>query len=517
MELAIPALRSAAQDYSLGLVKNRSPIAHRSGEQASEKQLHQQQELVVKSFDTSNTPTDSQIQTTIHDKIISSEKREGLFSRYILKRITETTTNSILSKSISQSKRITEGNNFASSNLLKSGRGIDGEIAYYEAKEGIAPATSTPVGLSLARMEYKGTALGNVKSIFRQALRGPGAQLVEKLVQNVFKTFIENHLRRYLVAKERLERTLDKNPFFKQAEENGLVQSYINFESELADIRRLGWPQVAGHGWPSVPVAHGRREGTAGHGWPSVPVAHGWREGTAGGRHGGTYTSESINEKLYVLSSIKNPLETGIQEVAGMEYLPALKTPGGSNSWKIADKVLSHITKGKQILEIHKRSYSGILERENEAQLRRKQSILKNIDNHEAVITRQENKQGAVLKLLQNKDHLILSGKISYQNSRASELELAIPALPVKALDYSSGYAKNMPPITYKSNEQVSAKQSQQRELVVKSLNTPTDSQTKTKKSVDMDLNPTQLSNLVDKVYAQLESKLAWERRRYGY
>jgi uncharacterized membrane protein YfhO len=144
---------------------------------------------------------------------------------------------------------------------------------------------------------------------------------------------------------------------------------------------------------------------------------------------------------------------------------------------------------------------------------------LTNIEIQEALIKRRENKQ-ATLQLLKNNDHSILSSKINYQNSRAGELELVIPSFPAPTMDYSSGYNKNLPPITHKSSEQVSAKQSQQREMVVKSLNTPTNSQTPIKtinQSVDLDLNPTQLSKLVDKVYAQLESKLAWERRRYGY
>jgi len=482
-ELIKPAIPSTAQDYWSGYTKNRPPITHKSDESVSEKQL-QQRKPVVKS---PNTSTDSQTRT-IYDRRVRGN-RERLFERYFFKRITEGasriiteglrkvtkeiprsitegTPKSIISMNLSQSRDITEGNYYTSPDLHKSGSRPNREIAYYEAKEGIAPFELTPVSLPEAGREYNEAALRNVKSIFEQTLLGPGVKLSEKLVQNVFRTFILNRLERNLLAKERFERTIGKNPFFKQAagdtQGNSLLESYPSFKAELAYIKNPLEPRISGGNGEEAP-------------------------------------------------SVQNI------QAAGLELGPGINVPGGSNYWRIAEKVHSRIMQEKENMEIHKREYSRILERENEIKPRRTPSDLTNI-SQEVIIKRRKNKQSG-LKLLQNKDYIVLSGRINFQNKGVGALEFVLPALPSTTPDYASGYVKNMPPITHKSSEQVSEKQSQ-RKLVVKSLNTPLNSQTKTiKQSVsDVELmNPAVLSKLVDKVYSQLETRIVRERRRYGY
>ncbi len=363
----------------------------------------------------------------------------------------------------------------------------------------------SPVNLPTTGLEYKETAPGSIGSIIRPGYQKQGSQLAEQLVRNVFKTLTEKHLERYMLAKERFERAISENPFFKQTEreKNGLLESYINFKAELSDIKKTWSSPSVGRGWPSVPAVWPETGLT----WLVTPLGMAGMAGRRGSGKGPEIPRVAGEDGQ---PALRIP-------TTRVEYSSSLKVPDGLNFWRIVEKVFSRSMAGKQILEIHKRGYSRIREREERAQLQRTKSARKaltNITRQEDMIKQRESKQ-LVLKLLQNQEHVVLSGNVKFQDSRAGGLELVIPTPPSAALNYSSGYNKNMPPITYKSSERVPEKQ---RELVVKSLNTPTDSQTRTiKKSVDLDLNSTQLSNLVDKVYAQLESRLAWERRRYGY
>ncbi|MGI6119953.1 MAG: hypothetical protein ACOYIB_05210, partial [Desulfosporosinus sp.] len=322
---------------------------------------------------------------------------------------------------------------------------------------------SLPSAGPTAGLAYQGVAPGSVRSIFKPIFQARGSQLVDKLIR-VYKVLTEKQLERYIVFQEKFERAIGRNPFFNQAEKekNNLIESYASFKSELAEIKKLFEFNISG----------------------------------------------IVGKDLSPL--LKMP-------AASTEYLSVFNTPGSSKLWRIAEKVYTSIIELKNKLEVRMKEYPRVLERGNQTQFRRNQSTLTNV-HQEAIIKRIKEKQ-LVFKELQNNEHLVLSGKIKYQDKGSNPLELVIPTLTSATMANSPGYTKNMPPILHKSSEQ-GAEKPKQRELVVKSLNMLTNSQTnKIKKSFnDVDfMSSTELNKLVDRVYSQLEAKLAWERRRYGF
>ncbi|MDQ7096758.1 hypothetical protein REC12_24500 [Desulfosporosinus sp. PR] len=218
------------------------------------------------------------------------------------------------------------------------------------------------------------------------------------------------------------------------------------------------------------------------------------------------------------LAFIENPYPAEVQAAPGKEYLSLLKRPGSVNFRNTVERVFSHIVTEKLNQTIYKKEYVRILEREKEMLLPLRQSSQNPYQQSKAVKGNLI-KQSAPL-LAQAREHLVLSHIISRQDLGNGPVEMVMLAPPTTAPDYGAGYARNLPPITHKSKEKTSEKQEQQRELVVKSLNTPLEPRKKVlnQSIYDVDLmNPTELNKLVDKVYRQLETRLVREQRRFGY
>lgn len=297
-----------------------------------------------------------------------------------------------------------------------------------------------------------------------------GSKLVERLMQNVLSFIVQNRFERHYFTKEKFESAVEKNFFLNQqsesAKQNNFVSSYSSFFKEMAEVGKAYKVQTPG---------------------------------------------SMIRNRLEHLSTEEKTTEQKSR------YLPLIDTLGSSSTGTVAKKAISHILAGKRMQKANEDMQSGILKNAGVTRINKTQTVLADSESNAAILKRRETNLSE-LKLLQNNDHFVLSGKVSYEDKRAGAPEMIILTPPVTARDGMQGHTRDMPPITLKTEEPALKKQREP--APVKSLNTPLETQNMTIRQTisDVDLmSHTELTKLVDKVYSQLETRLARERRRYGY
>nr|MDD2497547.1 hypothetical protein [Desulfitobacteriaceae bacterium] len=278
-------------------------------------------------------------------------------------------------------------------------------------------------------------------------------RLADRLIQNVMKTITEHLLERYLASKETFERSVEKNPF-------------LEYPKSISIDNGLIW----------------------------------------------NYASFKTE-----LEDIKNLFGIEPGKPGEKSVRPVAEILGSIGRFRMATDILTHLVTEKRMKKAYQEK-SLIFKQGRQTKVQNgKMAVTDNINNN--FILRRSEVNQSELKLLQNNQPFVLAGQVSYRDRDPGGTEMIILAPPVVAQGFNSGYAKSLPPITYKTEEKTSPKR-EQREPVMKSLNTAVEIPRKTVKQIinDVDLmNSTELNRLVDKIYSQLETRLAKERRRFGY
>ncbi len=322
----------------------------------------------------------------------------------------------------------------------------------------------------------------------RQSAPAGSVKLVDRLIHNVLGTFTQKNMERHLSVKESLERKAGK-----PSDENDLVQSYSSFKTEMEYVKSV-----------FLLKAPGKATGKVTNMAPGV--APGMSQDEAPDMNAG------LSERLGRSGTVSDTLSN----IAAEKRIP--------NGYRIKH------SKTMKSFNLIKRS-----------ETMKSSGIVNNFNtlNNSEITERSE----VIKKKMTNMVFYQDKGLRAYHGKGSGIVEMVMLATPAVAEDYNSAYSKNLPPITYKSEEsfskaqqlqqrrqqqsqqpqqlqQVQQPQQPQQQPVMKSLNTPVEISPKTVRHTvsDVDLmNPAELNRLVDKVYSQLETRLSRERRRFGY
>jgi len=224
------------------------------------------------------------------------------------------------------------------------------------------------------------------------------------------------------------------------------------------------------------------------------------------------------DEKSNIISFPRNYNLNKPDTAKGSDFTPVIDLPVGRKEKEILKESLTYIITEKRIEKAYKNIHLNMLKRFKELKKHKDEMAVTNNLSHKAIVKRSEvNKME--LERLQNNNHLVLSNNTTIRSRDIGTTEMIILAPPVIQQDFNSAYYRSMQPITYKT-EDMDSKGQQQQKPVMKSLNTSVEMPRKTINQTisDIDLmDTTELNKLVDKIYSQLETRLARERRRFGF